>query len=288
MKFQKNISLAKHTTFKIGGPAKYFCIAESKEDIIEAIKKAKEKKLPLFILGNGSNVLALDEGFDGLVIKIETRSLSTDRDRVSAEAGAKLKDLLRLSAREGLTGLEWIAGIPGTVGGAIYGNAQAFDGKMSNLIKSVEVLDDRSLKIKKISQKKCRFSLKSSVFKKNKNLIIISAILRLKRGNKKEIRNKIKENLAWRKKRHPLNYPSAGSVFINRSKKFPSAYLIEQSGLKGRKIGDAQVSKKHAGFIVNLGKAKSRDVLELIKIIKKEVKKKFRIKLEEEIQIVLR
>jgi len=288
MKFQKNISLAKHTTFKIGGPAKYFCIAESKEDIIEAIKKAKEKKLPLFILGNGSNVLALDEGFDGLVIKIETRSLSTDRDRVSAEAGAELKDLLRLSAREGLTGLEWIAGIPGTVGGAIYGNAQAFDGKMSNLIKSVEVLDDRSLKIKKISQKKCQFSLKSSVFKKNKNLIIVSAVFKLKKGNKKEIRNKIKENLAWRKKRHPLNYPSAGSVFINRSKKFPSAYLIEQSGLKGRRVGDAQVSKKHAGFIINLGKAKAKDVLELIKIIKKEVKKKFRIKLEEEIQIVLR
>lgn len=292
MDIKENISLAKHTSFKIGGPAKYFFIAKTKQDLIKAVKKAKELKVPFFILGKGSNVLALDKGFDGLIIRIQNSRLRQGFDRqaklktIYAESGVKLDDLVKLSFKKSLTGLEWAAGIPGTVGGAIYGNAQAFDNKMSEIVKSVEVFDAMAMRIKDISKKQCYFSNKDSIFKKNKNLIIISAILKLKKGNRKEIQNKIKENLNQRKKRHPLNYSSAGSVFVNQEGRSPSAYLIEQTGLKGLRIGKAEVSKKHAGFIINLGGAKAEDVLELIKIIKKEVKNKFGINLKEEIQII--
>ncbi len=209
----------------------------------------------------------------------------------------KLENLIKLSARASLTDLEWAAGIPGTVGGAVYGNAQAFDIKMSDIIKSVEVLDtetlnpvrDKSLngvKIKNLLKKQCQFLAKESIFKKNKNLIILSVLLKLKKGNKERIQKEIKEHLNFRKQRHPLNFPSAGSVFVNKTGRLTSSYLIEKAGLKGTKVGGAKVSEKHAGFIVNTGKAKAKDVLDLIKIIKQKVKSKFGITLKEEIQII--
>ena len=286
MKFQKNISLAKHTSFKIGGPAKYFFIARSKEDLIKAVKKTKGLNLPFFILGGGSNVLALDKGFNGLVIKLQTTNYKLQDSNINIEAGTKLEDLVKLSARESLTGLEWVAGIPGTVGGAVYGNAQAFDIKMSDIIKSVEVLDVKTLKIKNLLKKQCQFSNKKSIFKKNKNLIILSAVVELKKGNKEKILKEIKEHLNLRKQRHPLSFPSAGSIFVNKTGTDPSSYLIEKAGLKGMKKGGAKVSEKHAGFIVNTGKAKAKDVLDLIRIIKQKVKSKFGITLKEEIQVI--
>jgi len=271
MVIKENISLAKYTSFKIGGPARYFCIAKNKEDLIEAIKWAKQKKVPFFVFGGGSNVLALDEGFNGLVIKFET---------------SKLEDLVKSSAKKSLTGLEWAAGIPGTVGGAVYGNAQAFDIKISDIIKSVEVLNVKTLKIKKLLKKQCQFSAKKSVFKKNKNLIILSVLLKLKKGNKKKIQKEIKEHLNLRKQKHPLNFSSAGSVFVNKTGTAPSSHLIEKAGLKGIRVGGAKVSEKHTGFIINTGNAKSEDVLGLIKIIKQKIKSKFGITLKEEIQII--
>jgi len=315
---KKNISLAKHISFKIGGSARYFCIAKSKRDLIEAIKWAKQKKVPFFVLGGGSNVLALDQGYEGLVIKIRNSRFIIHNSEIYAEAGTKLEDLVKLSARQFLTGLEWAAGIPGTIGGAVYGNAQAFDIKMSDIVKSVEILNvktlnpvrDKSLngvKIKKLSKKQCQFSNKNSIFKKNKNLIILSVILKIKRGNKEKIKKEIREHLNFRKQRHPLSFPSAGSIFVNQEsrimnqellKEFPelrefnkegiisSSYLIEKAGLKGTKIGGVKVSEKHAGFIVNTGEAKAKDVLDLIKIIKQKVKSKFGITLKEEIQII--
>jgi len=285
-KFKKNVLLKKHITFEIGGPAKYFWAAKTKEDVIEAVKWAKEKKLPFFILAGGSNVLALDEGYKGLVIKIENCKLKIENCNIWAEAGAKLEDLVRLSAEASLAGLEWAAGIPGKVGGAVYGNAQAFDKKMSDIVESVEILDSRDLKIKNLPKEKCQFSEKNSIFKKNKNLIILSAVLKLKKGNRKEIQKRIKEHLERRRKNHPLDLPSAGSVFINKLGKPPSAYLIEKAGLKGTRIGRVEVSQKHAGFIVNSGGAKAEDVLKLIKVIKEKVKQKFGINLKEEIQII--
>lgn len=307
VKFQNNISLSKHTTFKIGGPARYFCIAKNKEDLIKAVKKAKELNLPFFILGGGSNVLALDEGFNGLVIKIKNCKLKISpyggssegrqNSEIYAEAGTKLENLIKFSAKNSLTGLEWVAGIPGTIGGAVYGNAQAFDIKMFDIVKSVEVLNvktlnhirDKSLngvKIENLSKKQCQFSAKKSIFKKNKNLIILSVVLNLKQGDKENIQKEIKKHLNIRKQRHPLNFPSAGSIFVNKTGGLASSYLIEKAGLKGIKKGGAKVSEKHAGFIVNTGKAKAKDVLDLIKIIKQKVKSKFGIILKEEIQII--
>jgi len=286
MKLQKNVSLAKQTTFKIGGRAKYFVSAMSSKDIIEAIKFAKKKSLPFFVLGNGSNALALDEGYEGLIIKIHNTKYKIQDTKVTAEAGTMLKDLVGAAAKASLTGLEWAAGIPGTVGGAVYGNARAFEGKMEDNIVVVQAFDAKSGETKKITKKQCQFSEKTSIFKKNKNLVILSVILKLKKGDKKEIENLIKDHLELRKQRHPLNLGSAGSVFVNKPGQEPSSYLIEKAGLKGKRVGDAQVSGKHAGFIVNLGGAKAKDVLELIKIIKKEVKNKLNVSLEEEIQII--
>ena len=322
---KKNISLAKHTTFKIGGPAKYFCSAKRKEDLIEAIKMAKQKNLPFFILGNGSNILFSDKGYKGLIIKSQISNLKSQKNKkdIWAEARVKLKDLVKLSTESSLTGLEWAAGIPGTVGGAVWGNAQAFNSKMSNLVKEVEVLDvktleinpsaslringERSRTIKNLSKKQCQFSNKNSIFKKKRNFIILSVILKLKKGDERDIQKKIKEYLKYRRKNHPLNFPSAGCAFKNYQgeiknqklledfselKKFnklgiiPSAYLIEKCGLKGRQIGGAQISEKHANFIINLGNAKSKDVLVLIKLIKQKVKNKFGIVLKKEIEVV--
>jgi len=200
-KIQENISLAKHTTLKIGGKACYFFVAKNKEDLIKAIRTAKEFKIPFFILGEGSNILFSDKGFKGLIIKFQVfpilriedprlsvgTSFKFQDSKLYTEAGVKLDDLVKLAQRESLTGLEWAAGIPGTVGGAIYGNAQAFKAKISDTVKSVEVLDTKTLKVKNLSKKQCHFSQKNSVFKTNKNLVIISAILKLKKGKKKEI-----------------------------------------------------------------------------------------------------
>ncbi|MFH1575621.1 MAG: UDP-N-acetylmuramate dehydrogenase [Candidatus Nealsonbacteria bacterium] len=255
MKFQENISLKKYTTFKIGGPARYFFTAKTKESLLKAVKEAKNRHWRLFILGGGSNLLVSDEGFKGLVIK----------------AGSSLS----------LYGLDWAVGIPGTIEGAVYGNAGAFSKSMADEVESVEVFDAKAEKIKIFKNRDCRFSYRNSIFKRNKNLIILSVKLKARKINFK----KIKEYLAYRKKNQPLNLPSAGSVFKNPPG-FLAGELIEKCGLKGKKIGGAQVSNVHANFIVNSGEATAKDVLLLIKLIKKTVYGKFKVKLEEEINFL--
>jgi UDP-N-acetylmuramate dehydrogenase len=201
------------------------------------------------------------------------------------EGGMKLKEIVKFCLKEGLTGLEWAAGIPGTIGGAVYGNISAFGSSMSDLVEKVKIFDVKKEKVKTLSKKDCQFSPKQSIFKKQKNLVILSCLLKLKKGKKREIEKRIKEFLDYRKKNHPLEFPSAGCVFQN-PKKISAAELIEKAGLKGKKIGDAKISPKHANFIVNLEKATAKDVLELINLIKNKVKKKFGIKLKEEIQFL--
>jgi len=307
MIFQKNVPLKNYTTYKIGGPAKYFLVVKTKEDLVEAVASAKKMKLPIFILGGGSNVLVSDKGFKGLVIKIEDSKISFNQESVYVEAGVSSAKLVKFTTDNSLSGVEWFAGVPGTVGGAIYGNAQAFGIKMSDSVKSVEVLDLKKGKIINLSNQQCKFSLKNSIFKKNKNLIIISAILKLAKTEKKKIEEKIEEHISYRKKGHPIKFCSAGSVFVNPEmtisnkkllEKFPKliefnewgvvhvGYLIESCGLKGKKIGDAQISSQHANFIINLGGAKSKDVLALINLAKQKVKKTFGISLITEVQFV--
>lgn len=305
---QSNVLLKKYTTYKIGGPAKYFFVATTKEELILALKVAKENKLQVFILGGGSNLLVSDKGFNGLVIKIDILGLEFKEKKLFVGAGESLAKLSYLSANRGLAGLEWAAGIPSAaVGGSIYGHAQAFGTKISSIIESVQVVDSKTLAVKNFTNKQCRFSLKNSIFKKNKNLIIISAVLSFKKSKTAEIKKQIKEFLQYRRDRHPINFPSPGSMFVNPEVKIrdqkllekfpelkqynkqgtiPAGYLIAKCGLAGKKIGGAQISKKHVNFIINIRSATANDVLALINLAQKEVKKKFNILLKPEVQFV--
>jgi UDP-N-acetylmuramate dehydrogenase len=304
---QKNVFLKDYTSYKIGGPAKYFFIAKTKEDLIEAIKIAKDLKIKLFILGGGSNLLVSDKGFNGLVIKINICGIKLEGSEATIGAGESLTKSANFFTKNKLSGLEWSAGIPGTIGGAIYGHAQAFGTKISSSIKSVEAVDSKNLKIKEFTREQCKFSLKNSIFKKNKNLVIISTVLKFKKSSSKEIEDKVKEFLNYRKTRHPMNFPSAGSTFVNpeikiKNKKLlesfpelvefnskgmiPAGYLIQKCGIQGKKIGNAQISEKHSNFIINLGGAKAKGVLALMNLARKKVKEQFGINLETEIQLL--
>ncbi|OIP75145.1 MAG: UDP-N-acetylenolpyruvoylglucosamine reductase [Parcubacteria group bacterium CG2_30_36_18] len=319
---KKNVSLKNYTTFKIGGPAKYFFEAKKKEDLIGAVITAKKFKLPFFILGGGSNILVSDEGYNGLVIKCQMSNVKCQNQNsklktIYAESGVRLSNLVQFSLEKSLAGLEWAVGIPGMVGGAILGNAGAFGRSMKDVIQKVEVFDTKTGKVKIFKKKDCQFDYRNSIFKhansatlglrprgmrmrpcEYPNLIILSATLQLKKGNKLKIEKRIKEYLNYRKETQPLNFPSAGSVFKNpknfsagelgeedksSSLSFAAARLIEECGLKGKRIGNVKISEKHANFIVNLGGGKAKDVKKLINLAKKKVKEKFGITLEEEI-----
>ena len=296
---KKGVSLKEYTTFKIGGPAQYFLEVKTKQGLIEAIKKARNYGVPFFILGGGSNILVSDEGYKGLIIRIKNQEsrIKNIRQRskiIEAEAGILLSQLVKMAFKSGLTGLEWAAGIPGTVGGAIRGNAGAFGLSMADILKTVEALDAEEMKVRNFKNEECKFGYRDSIFKSKKNLIILSVILQLKKGEKQEIGKKIQEYLEYRRRIQPLSFFSTGCIFKNpapeqssvRGKpfRFFAGELIEKCGLKGKKIGRAQISERHANFIINLGGAKSRDVIELISFVKKKVKEKFGIELEEEIQ----
>jgi len=287
-KIKRNILLKNYTTFNIGGPAKYFTEANTKKDIIEAVKWAKEKKLPFFVLGGGSKLLIADEGFDGLVIKIQNSKIKTKKEKskikILAEAGIPLAELVLKTLEVGATGLEWARGIPrATLGGAIRGNAGAFEKEIADIIEEVEVLDTKDLKTKTFKNKDCQFGYRESIFKKSNNLIILSARLQFKKGSKKEILNQIEWHLNYRKEHHPFDFPSAGSIFKNPPN-FPAGKLITDCGLKGKKIGKVQISEKHANFIINLGGGKAKEVKKLIKIAREKVKNSFGIQLQEELQ----
>ena len=304
---KRKVLLKNYTTFRIGGQAKYFFIAKTKEDLIKAISTAKKINLPFFILGGGSNLLVSDKGFKGIVIKVQLSNFKIQKSKILVEASTSLSLLVNKSMKNNLTGLEWAVGIPGTIGGAIYGNAGAFGKSMQDIVKEVEIYDLRAKKIKILKIKNCKFGYRDSIFKHKKNLIILSAEIQLKRGNKEKIKEIFKKYLKYRKKIQPVEFPSAGSIFKNyeaeslknrrkllkkhsefrkiiKDNKIPTSFLIEKCDLKGKKVGQAQISKKHANFIVNLGNAKAKDVKKLINLMKKKVKNKFGITLKEEIQ----
>lgn len=302
---RKNVSLKNYTTFKIGGPAKYFFEAKTEENIISAINLAKKFNLPFFILGQGSKLLVSDKGFKGLVIKAENKKQKIENKFLEAEAGVLVSTLVEKTINLGLSGLEWAGGMPGTLGGATRGNAGSFGKEIGDSLLWVKALD-RGGKFKKFSKKQCQFSYRSSVFKK-KRLIVLAALLKLKRANPKILKKIVKEHIKYRKEKMPLEYPSAGSIFKNCDvkkiplkwrKKFsdvikkdpfpvlPVAHLISEAGLKGFKVGNAQISQKHPNFIVNLGAARAKDIKKLIELVKKKLKNKFGIELKEEIVYV--
>lgn len=314
-RFQKRINLSDYTTFKIGGPAKYFFISENKDDLIKALEWAVYNGEKFFILGGGSNVLFKDDGFDGLVIKvagineIKIEKGLEGKKILSVDAGYRLTKLVEFSRSRALTGMEWAAGIPGTVGGAIRGNAGAFGKDMSHNIKDVEILEIRRKKIalKNLTKEQCEFAYRTSLLKESRRVkyIVLSARLELGEGKKEEIEEEIKSHLKFRMEKQSVGYPNAGSVFKNAEyskilhdeektnipeqfKKtgiVPAGWLIEACGLKGRVHGNAMISNLHANFIVNLGKATAQDIFGLINLVEQEVERKFEVKLEREIVI---
>jgi UDP-N-acetylmuramate dehydrogenase len=308
MLFQQNIPLSQYTSYKIGGPAKYFAEAENIAEIREALDFWKKEKCSLIILGGGNNVLFSDEGFPGLVLKISLKSLEINGDEIKAESGVEFSDMVDLAAKNSLTGLEWAGGLPGTIGGAVFGNAGAFKEETKDSVIEVKSirLDDPNRIIVRDNQA-CAFGYRTSIFKQKKDEIIIEVVFELKPGNKEEIKKTMQEHIQYRIARQPLEYPSAGSVFKNIKledvpEKFleefkpvvktdpfpvvPVAYLLSEAGLKGSRSGGAMISEKHPNFIINTGDAKRRDVLDLIALAKETIKNKFGIFLEEEIQII--
>lgn len=278
---QKNIELAQYTTYKIGGPARYFVEISKKEEVLEALEFAERKNLKYFVLCGGSNVLFSDKGYNGLVIKLNLRNLKIEDDIIYSGSGVKLMALINFGIKNELSGLEFLAGVPGEVGGAIRGNAGAFGKSISDYVEQVEIVRDN--KILKLKKEEIKFDYRDSEFKRN-NDIILAGYFKLEKSDIEQAKLEIEKNINYRKANHPWE-PSAGSTFKNPKDK-SVGQMVEELGLKGHKIGNAQISEKHGNFIINLGGAKASDVKKLIELIKDKVKEKYNIDLEEEIMIV--
>ena len=278
-----NEPMKNHTTFKIGGPAQYYVTPESVTQIQEVVSLCRDMNIPLHVIGNGSNILVGDDGVDGVVLALfNTFSDYEIKDNViTAQAGMSLIKLAVIALREGLTGLEFASGIPGSVGGAVYMNAGAYDGQMKDVVTSVTVLDEAG-NIRILGRDELDMGYRTSAVAKH-NMIVLQVIIELKAGNKEQIKDRMNQLSELRKQKQPLEYPSAGSTF-KRPEGYFAGKLIADAGLKGYSIGGAAVSEKHAGFVVNMGGATAKDVVELTDYIKKRIMEQFGVTLELEIK----
>lgn len=280
-----NEPMYKHTSFKTGGCADYFAAPSTIDELVEILQRCKSNKLPYFIIGNGTNLLVSDDGYRGVIIKL-CGNLSGERligNTIEAKCGLRLTSLSYFAMENGLSGLEFAAGIPGTVGGGVYMNAGAYEFELSNVIETVTALTD-DLKIKQLTNEQMQFKYRSSLAQKE-NFIVLEAVFKLSPGNKEEIKNKMQYYNDKRKEKQPLEFPSAGSTF-KRPKGTFAAKLIEDCGLKGFSIGGAQVSEKHAGFIINVSEATTADILAVMEHCTKTVYKMSGIMLEPEVRML--
>ncbi len=277
-----NEPMSKHTTFKVGGIADTYITVNSKEKLLKVLELLKNEKIT--IIGNGSNLLVTDKGIRGIVLKYSANNCSINGKTVTVESGMTNARLANTLLKQNLAGYEFAAGIPGTIGGAIVMNAGAYGKEMKDVVESTEFIDLETNKIETLKNEEQEFEYRKSIFQ-NKKCIILSTTLKLEDGIKEEIEEKMKEYAEKRRSTQPLDMPSAGSTF-KRGNGFITAKLIDEAGLKGYSIGGAQVSTKHAGFIVNKGNAKAKDIIELIKYIQDEIYKKFGEKIEPEIKII--
>lgn len=307
---KENEPLKNHTSFRIGGPAKFFVATENSYELAEAIGWAKEKNVDYRVIGGGSNILVNDKGFDGLIVKYFSPSAVKPAEIFECPASAILATVINETLKNNLLGLEWGIGIPGTIGGAIHNNAGAFGGEMKDSVESVKIL--REGEILELTKDECDFGYRESMFKSPENLdVIISAKLKLNKVSDGELsaaKEKMQKNLAERLSKNAEG-PSVGSTFRNITlseeeilqvkkehpelperyvewKKIPAAWLVEECGLKGKKIGGAMVSEKHAGKITNVGNASAEDVVMLISVIKQKVRSQFNLQLMEEVEYI--
>ena len=280
-----NEPMSKHTTFKIGGTADIFVKLRSTEQIERLINLCNEKNVPIKVIGNGSNILVKDNGVRGVVAKICTNSYEfLDEETIRVDAGMLNVKVSMILVEHSLTGFEFASGIPGTIGGAVKMNAGAYGSQMSDVVVKTKYTDLKDMQIKEINNTEQKFEYRKSLFSTTPS-IIIDTTLQLKKAEKEEIQKKISKNNESRKTKQPIEKPSAGSTF-KRGKNFITAQLIDECGLKGYTVGGAQVSTKHAGFIVNTGNATASDVIKLVEIIKQKVQEKFNKDIDLEIEII--
>ncbi|KAF5068249.1 UDP-N-acetylenolpyruvoylglucosamine reductase [anaerobic digester metagenome] len=274
-----------HTTFRTGGPADIFIMPESLEEVKASIEILQKHQVPILVIGNGSNLLVSDKGIRGAVVHIGSRmsEITIDGEIINAQGGVLLSTLSAKAAENCLTGLEFASGIPGSLGGAITMNAGAYGGEMKDVLVSADVLT-KELEVKTVTAEDLRLSYRHSILPEEE-YILLNATLRLKKGNLNEIKNKMKELGEQRREKQPLQFPSAGSTF-KRPEGYFAGKLIQDADLKGKSIGGAQISEKHAGFVVNKGNATTQDILDLISFCQQTVFEKFGVSLETEVKIV--
>jgi UDP-N-acetylmuramate dehydrogenase len=284
---EQSIPLSTHSYFRIGGNADYFFTASSSSDLLKAVHFAIDRSLPYYVIGGGTNLLFDDRGFRGLIIKNSTRGIKRkEEEHIEVLSGTALEELIHFCSEEDLSGLEFLAGIPGSVGGAVYGNAGAFNREIGSSLKEAVLLRREGDRIT-VSRDYFSFGYRYSALRRTHE-ILLKATFALRKGNREEIKARIEKFRKKREKRHPpMNVACAGSYFKNPiipdGKKVPAAQLLDNIGAKDLKIGGAEVFSGHANFIINAGSATAKDVLELADALKKRVKKKFNVELEEEV-----
>lgn len=281
----ENEPMSMHTTFRIGGPARYFAIVNSEEDLIKTIKLVREENQEYFVLGNGSNILVSDKGFDGVVLQLsgEFDTIHLSGNNIIAGSGLLLSQVAKTALDNSLAGLEFASGIPGTIGGAIVMNAGAYGSEMKDVVKAVRILwlEPDEPTIETLTLDDLKLSYRYSILKERKG-IVLDVKLTLKPGSKEEIKSIMDDLAAKRREKQPLEYPSAGSTF-KRPEGYFAAKLIEDAGLKGYKVGTAMVSDKHAGFVVNTGGAKAAEVKQVMDHVVHTVNQSTGITLEPEV-----
>lgn len=273
-----------HTTFRVGGAAKLFVTPYTKSELVNVLRICQKAGCPWFLLGNGSNLLVSDKGFDGTVIKLEgnfTQVEVLEGGRIYAGGGALLAQAAKAAAESGLTGFEFAAGIPGTLGGALVMNAGAYGQEIKDVLVSAAVLTP-SFSEAEVSAKDLKLGYRTSALM-NQDMVVLSAVFQLKEGRMEDIQAKIRELAAARKEKQPLEYPSAGSTF-KRPEGYFAGKLIQDAGLRGVQIGGAQVSEKHCGFVINRGDASASEIMQLCRQVKRKVKEIFNVDLEMEVK----
>lgn len=279
--------MSKHTTFKVGGPAECYIKIDDIQDLRHILRFAKQNEIPITILGNGSNVLVLDGGIKGIVLNIRFNKIEMmNLDKkifANVGAGVKISVFGHLLLKNAITGLEELSGIPGTIGGAVRMNAGAHGKEFKDIVSTVTCMDYDG-NIHQFENEDMHFEYRRTMLK-DKPYIVLEVHMEFQKGEEKDIKQKMEEYATYRKEKQPIEYPSAGSTF-KRGTDFITAKLIDEAGLKGYSIGGAEVSSKHAGFIINKGDATAKDILELIEYVKHEVEEKFDKKIELEIEIM--
>ena len=279
-----NEKLSKYVNFKVGGPADILVTPRNKEQIIRTVNICKENNIPFYVIGNGSNLLVKDGGFRGVVMSLtKVNNITVDGERIEAECGAMLNQVSDKAVENSLTGFEFACGIPGTVGGAVFMNAGAYNGEMSQVIESADVINENG-EIITLNNEELDLGYRSSIVMK-KGYVVLSAVFKLEKGTVKSIKDLVADLTNKRESKQPLEYPSAGSTF-KRPEGYFAGKLIQDAGLKGYSIGGAAISEKHSGFVINKGGASAKDILDLIHHIQDEVKKQFGVELHTEVRII--